>query len=199
MDLTPFASVDPTALRWLRTGDSPMEFELSAGDQRVARLAWNRPSGTLATLTTSGGTTTMKRVGFLHPRVTARAGNPPRDTARAGNPPRDTARVSVHLNYHRIEFPGGASFRFHRAGLLLPAWQVTTDAGEELLHLEPVRDGRKLVGGAVVASAAGAHRPELSLLIGLAWYVIVLSWFEDEALVPLEGPDAPAGSAPRAA
>jgi hypothetical protein len=54
-----------------------------------------------------------------------------------------------------------------------------------------VRDGRKLVGGAVVTAADGARLPELPLLIGLAWYVIVLSWFEDEALVPFEGPDAP--------
>ncbi len=184
MDLVPIASVDASALRWLRTADAPLAFELSAGDRPIARLVWSRASGSLATFTTADRATTLKRVGFLHPFVTARA------AGAAG----DLARVSVHLNYHRIEVVGGSTFRFHRAGLLLPAWQVSTDAGRELLHIEPVRDARKLVGGAVVTSASGLGLPDLTLLLGLAWYVIVLAWFEDEALVPLEGPDLPASA-----
>jgi hypothetical protein len=182
MDLAPFASVDASALRWLRTSKSPVAFELSAGDRPVGRLVWARAAGSLASWTTTDATTSLKRVGFFHPRV----------TARIGNDPRDVAHVSVHLNYHRIELAGGLRYRFHRAGLLVPAWQVTSEGGTEFLHVEPVREGRELAGGAVVASAVAAKRSELPLLLGLSWYVIVLSWFEDEALVPFEGPDAPA-------
>jgi hypothetical protein len=181
MDPAPFASVDASALRWLRTSASPPVFELSAGDTLVGRLSWARDSGSLATWTTADGASTLKRVGFFHPRV----------TARRGGDPRDIAHVSVHLNYHRIDLTGGVRYRFHRAGLLVPAWQVTTDGGTELLHVEPVREGRELAGGAVVASDRAIQRAELPLLLALSWYVIVLSWFEDEALVPLEGPDAP--------
>lgn len=176
------ASVDASALRWLRTSKTPVAFELSAGDTPIGRLTWARDAGSLATWTTSDGSTTLKRVGFFHPRV----------TARRANDPRDIARVSVHLNYHRIELTGGPGYRFHRAGLLVPAWQVTTESGVEVLHVEPVREGRDLAGGAVVAPEAASKRPELALLLALSWYVIVLSWFEDEALVPFEGPDAPA-------
>jgi hypothetical protein len=182
MELAAFASVDATALRWLRTSESPTAFELAAGDTPIGRLTWARDSGSLATWTTSQGSTTLKRVGFFHPRV----------TARLANNARDIARVSVHLNYHRIELTGGPSYRFHRAGLLVPAWQVTTENGVEYLHIEPVREGRDLAGGAVVAPVEASKRSELPLLLALSWYVIVLSWFEDEALVPFEGPDSPA-------
>jgi hypothetical protein len=182
MELAAFASVDATALRWLRTSGSPSAFELSAGDTPVGRLTWARDSSSLATWTASDGSTTLKRVGFFHPRVTAR---------RPGSP-RDIARVAVHLNYHRIELTGGPAYRFHRAGLLVPAWQVTTETGVEILHIEPVREGRDLAGGAVVTPVEASQRSELPLLLALSWYVIVLSWFEDEALVPFEGPDATA-------
>ncbi len=179
MELVPISSVDASAMRWLRTAESPIAFELSSGDRPVARLTWSRPSGSLATLATAGGASTLKRVGYLHPIL----------TARAVGETTDRARVSLHLNYHRIELRGGATYRFHRAGILLPAWKVSTESGTELVHVEPVREGRKLAGGAVIVAPAGIGNPELPLLLGLAWYVIVLAWFEDEALVPLEGDD----------
>jgi hypothetical protein len=185
MAYVPFASIDPAALRWLRTSTGPLGFELSSSDRSLGRLAWARPSGTLATWTTAAGSTSLKRVGFLHPRL----------TARVGTDPRDVAQVSVHLNYHRIELGTGTRYRFHRAGLLVPAWKLLTDSGEELLHVEPIRDGRALAGGAVIASPAAVHLEDLPLLVALAWYVIVLSWFEDEALVPFEGPDVPPAAA----
>jgi hypothetical protein len=72
---------------------------------------------------------------------------------------------------------------------------VATPAGQELLHLEPVREGRHLSAGAVVVAPEGAELPDLLLLTAISWYFIVLAWFEDEAietLAPFEGPDAPA-------
>jgi hypothetical protein len=89
---------------------------------------------------------------------------------------------------------GGRSYRFHRVGFLVPAWQVTSRDGKEVLHVEPVREGRHLRGGAVVVAPEATDLPELLLLSVLSWYFIVLAWFEDEAvetLAPFEGPDAP--------
>ncbi len=181
MGLVPVDSVDATSLRWLRRNESPLEFDLLAGDQPVAVLSWKARTGTLATAETAGGSWTLKRVGFLNPQITLRA--------ESGSA--NLARLSVHWNYHQIEVTGGPSYRFHRAGVLIPAWQVTDASGREVLHVEPVREGRKLVGGAVIAPATSPPRPEFPLLVVLSWYFIVLAWFEDEALVPLEGPDAP--------
>ncbi len=181
MEPAAFASLDATALRWLRTQEAPIAFQLLSGDTLAADLTWKSHGGTLAVARTASATWTLKRVGFLNPRA----------SLRLEGATSDLARVSIHLNYHRIDIVGAPSYRFHRAGVLLPAWQVTSDSGEQILHIEPVRDGRKLIGGAVVTSARGAKLPELPLLLVLSWYTIVLAWFEDEAFVPLEGEGVP--------
>jgi hypothetical protein len=177
MALVPMAAVDRSALSWRRTNDSPMEFTLSSGDQAVARLRWAQAGGSLASVELADGSWTLKRGGFLNPHITAR---------RAGGG-ETLARLTVHLNHHAVELPGGPTYRFHRAGMLVPAWKVSRNDGTELLHVEPVREGRKLEGGAVIASTEAAQLPELLLLAVITWHFIVLSWFEDEALVPLEG------------
>ena len=149
----------------------------------MATLEWALGNRSLATLRSASEEWTLKRGGFLNPHVTVRA----KETLQA--------RLSVHLNYHQIDVAGGRTYRFHRAGVLVPAWQVTARAGQEVLHVEPVREGRHLSAGAVVVSPDAADLPDLLLLTALSWYFIVLAWFEDEAvetLAPFEGPDAPA-------
>jgi hypothetical protein len=182
MVLAPFSSVDRSTLRWLRSADSPVEFTLSAGEVPVARLHWQESVGSLARAETASGEWSLKRGGFLNPHITVRA-------ASGGE---TLARLTVHLSYHAIELASGTTYRFHRAGVLVPAWKITTDAGREVLHIEPVREGRKLVAGAVLASPTAVDLSELLLLVVMGWYFIVLAWFEDEALVPLEGADTPA-------
>jgi hypothetical protein len=184
--LTPFASVDRSALRWLRTNERPMRFVLKAGDASIVELNWSASAGSLATADSAATSWSLKRGGFLSPHVSVRV---------AGNPA-TIARVSAHLNHHQIDLAGGASYRLHRAGFLVPAWTVSRSNGEELLHIEPVREGRKLEGGAALASPAGVASPDLLLLAVASWYFIVLAWFEDEAIVPLEGRDEPSGPAP---
>jgi hypothetical protein len=186
MALVAIASVDATSLRWLRGADDPLEFALLAGDAGLLTLTWSPRSGSLATARTASATWTLKRAGFLNPRV----------SVRAEGAARDLARLTVHLNYHRLELAGGRAYRLHRAGVLVPAWKVTDDAGHEFLHLEPVRDGRKLVGGAVISPAEATRLAEFPLLLAVSWYFIVLAWFEDEALVPLEGSDTPPAEVP---
>ena len=181
MTLVPFTAVDRSALRWLRTGEEPIEFTLSAEDRPLAVIHWEKRSGSLAGVDTADSNWTVKRAGFLNPHIVLR---------RAGSAD-EVARMTVHWNYHRIEIAGGTAYRFHRAGVLVPAWQVTTEAGVELVHLEPAREGRKLEGGAVLVSPAGANLADLPALLALAWYFVVLVWFEDEALLPLEGPPDP--------
>jgi len=189
VELTPFGSVDATSLRWLRRGERPLAFDLLAGDSPLGSLQWNEPGGTRAKATTSAASWTLKRIGFLNPRV----------TARVEGSDANAAQLTVHLNYHRIELAGGAAYRFHRAGVLVPAWKVYRDAGEEILHVEPVREGRTLAGGAVISPSSAAQLPEFPLLVVLSWYFIALAWFEDEAIASLEAPDSgpsPATAAP---
>ena len=177
MAFVPFASVDRGALRWQRTVDTPMEFTLSSGEKLVARLRWAHSGGSLATVELAGATWSVERGGFLNPHL----------IAREGEHGPILGRLTAHMSHHTIELPTGVAYRFHRAGILVPAWTVSRADGQEVLHLEPVREGRKLEAGAVIPAADATSLPELLLLTVLAWHFIVLAWFEDEALVPLEG------------
>ncbi len=188
VSFVPLSTVDPGALRWLRTSDKPMAFTLYSTDSAVAELRWAGADGSLANSEAADVAWTLKRGGFLNPHITAR---------RRGSDV-NAARLTAHLSAHRIELRNGRVYRFHRAGMLVPAWVVSTEAGDVVLHIEPVREGRKLVGGAVVGSAGSAREPDLLLLVVLSWYFIALAWFEDEALVPFEGADAPPVKSPGA-
>ena len=42
----------------------------------------------------------------------------------------------------------------------------------------------------MIAAPTALNLPELLLLGVIGWYFIVLAWFEDEALVSLEGPES---------
>ena len=182
MALQPLSAVDRSDFRWLRTRERPAAFSLLSGDAPVATLEWAADDRSIATLRSASEEWTLKRGGFLNPHVTVRD----RETVRA--------RLSVHLNHHQIDVAGGRSYRFHRAGLLVPAWVVTSGSAQELLHVEPAREGRHLAAGAVVVAPEATGLADLLLLMVLSWYFIVLAWFEDEAieaLAPLEGPDAP--------
>ena len=187
MTLTPFSSVDRSTLRWLRTAESPAEFTLLSADAPVARLRWRKHGGSLAAVECSDGVWTLKRGGFLNPHVTVRTEGS--EAIRA--------RLTAHLNHHEIAIDSGRTYRFRRAGLLVPAWKVTDPEGTEVLHIEPVREGRKLEGGAVLAAPRALDLPELLILVVLSWNIIVLASFEDEALTALEGPDRPGAPAPR--
>jgi hypothetical protein len=178
MEFAAVSSVDATTLRWLRRGDRPLAFDLSSAERPLASLDWNADLGTLATARSKAGTWTLKRIGFLNPRV----------TVRAEGSDENLAQLTVHLNYHRIDVTGGGTFRFHRAGVLVPAWKVYRETGEEVLHVEPVREGRKLAAGAAIAPPAATSLPEFAVLVVLSWYFVSLAWFEDEALTPLEAP-----------
>ena len=156
-----------------------MEFTLSSAESAVATLRWRQRGGSLAAAETSDGVWTLKRGGFLNPHVTVRTEGS--ETVRA--------TLTAHLNHHEITLENGRVYRFRRAGMLVPAWKVTTSQGTEVLHIEPVREGRKLEAGAVLAGPTALDLPELLLLVVLTWYFILLAWFEDEALMPFEGPD----------
>ena len=181
MALVPFDSVDATSLRWLRRGERPLQFDLLAGERLVATLEWKAHGGTLATARTAQGSWTLKRVGFLSPEI----------TVRSEGSTENVARLTAHLQYHRIELTDRLTYRFHRAGVLVPAWQVSEESGREILHIEPVRDGRTLVGGAVLAPEFAPALVGFRLLLLLSWYFIALAWFEDEAVAALEGTTAP--------
>jgi hypothetical protein len=173
--LVPLASVDPSALEWIRVAESPPSFSLRAGDRELAVLTWSRPEGSLATATTAEGKWTMKRAGFLQPAILVRA--------EGSTGP--IARLSAHLARHEIKVGADPPYRLRHTSHLVPSWRLTDATGREVLHIEPVPEKRALEAGAVLVAPAPARAPTL-LLVVLTWYFVVLSWFEDEALEAVE-------------
>jgi hypothetical protein len=181
--LVSFSTVDRSALRWLRTGGRTPEYTLLAGESAVAVVRWERPRGARAAAELADRKFVLEREGLFVSHLTIR----PDDEA----PP--VARLTNHLGYHEISLGGDGVYRLRRAGLLVPAWTVTDSGGAERLHIEPVAEGGRLGGGAVLTTGA-VPPPELLVLTILAWYLIVLLWREDEAieaLGSLESRDAP--------
>ncbi len=179
MEPAPFAKVDATTLRWLPSAGPPPVWELRSGATLVVAIGWAASGGSLASARTASGTWSLKRVGFLAPRITAR-------TAGAEA---NVAVLSAHVAYHAIDLADGSSFRLRRAGVALPAWVLTAGAGVEVAHIEPVGEGRTLAGGAVVVPPEATRRPELGLLLAISWYFVVTAWAEEyarERLVALE-------------
>jgi hypothetical protein len=192
--LVPLGSVDVSSLRWLRTLNSPAGFTLYSGDRPVAEVTWASANGSRALATTAEGRWTLKRAGFLLPHLTLRVEGAPNDAARItlhADIRADLARTEVTAgrigdNYHRVDFVAGPQFRFSRTGVQTPAWRVRTDAGVEVAHIEPLREGRTLTSAAVIVTPEGSGHPELLAVLVFTWYFIVLAWFEDEILAPLE-------------
>jgi len=171
MALVSFATVDRSTLRWLRSGSTPPEYTLSAGDQPVATLRWP-PSGTTPIeVETADGTWRLERAGFLAPRLTARAV--------------PQGAVLAHAEHHVIHLANGATFRIARAGLLVPAWKVRGVDQAEVAHVEPVAEGKSLAAGAVLVPPKATELDGLLVLLVLVWYFISLMWFEDEAVETL--------------
>jgi len=168
-DLAPFASVDATELRWVRT-EGHHEFELKAGDTAVARLHWRSASGSFATATTARGALTIKRAGFLNPKILVR---------EAGTE-RTVGILHVHWSVSSLELKGGRTYRWMRKSFWVPTWEFDDANGQNLLRIEPAREGSHLVGGLLTLAPAALANPDLEMLLLLGWYFVVLAFFEDE-------------------
>ncbi len=162
---------DMDGLRWTRTGE-PHSYQLKSGTDPVASLHWEGAVESHAAAEAEGAHWTLKRSGFLATVVTVR------DTATG----EELASLHVHLGSSLLQVVGGATYRWTRTGFWVPAWEFQDTGGQELVDIEPVREGARLDGGLVGVSPAGRTDPNLLLLLVLGWYFIVQAWVEDEAV-----------------
>ncbi|MCI4361453.1 MAG: hypothetical protein L3J91_07080 [Thermoplasmata archaeon] len=169
--IQPFTAADPTAMRWIRPEAERHAYELRAGDALLARVVWAHSVGSLAHVSLAGAELSLKRGGFLQPHVTLR------DASGA-----DLGRLAMHFQHGTMTLSGGRGFLFRRAGIFVPAWQISDAQQRPLVHIEPVADRARLQGGIVQVDPGFAQDPALATLVVMGWYFIVLAWFEDETL-----------------
>ncbi len=165
-------AVDEAAVRWsLLPGERA--YELRAGDSLLGALRWATRFGSLAEADLGERHISMKRSGFLAPQVAVR------DRATG----KEIGRLHAHGGHSRVEIVGGGTYELRRAGLLVPAWKLSTVDRSPVLNLEAVEERGRLQGGLVVVEAPFRSTPELTLLLAVTWYFIVLAWFEEVAVL----------------
>jgi len=159
-------------LKWVQTGR--LESRLLAPDnEQVARLIWKNSWGSLATGESADGIWTMKRKGFLHPKITIRSSIS------------DVGIVTMSLGGSGIlelaEVPG---YRFDRTKQGIA---VLDSSGSEILIVRPVVAARSRLEGVIQIEerTRGLPRGLLSLLAILSWYIVVLisSYDNDAAFI----------------
>jgi hypothetical protein len=159
--LREFADVSP---KWVQPDVIHRRYELRASDAVLATLHWENPWGSLATGVTSEGRWTLKRAGFLRPRVTVRV---------AGSDA-DAAIVTLHWGgTGDVRLADGHEFRWTHISFWHSEWAFTSTSGEPLLVFKP-NFALMRMEAEIEIRGQSLSLPELSLLALLGWYLMIL-------------------------
>jgi len=157
-------------LAWEPAG--PRAFELRSGRETLATLRWNKPTGSLATGEAAEGRWTFKRVGFFRTRITIRT---------AGSE-FDVAEMAAADRRKQLVFADGRSCRWGRVarGSRESAFFDSVDRPLVRFSARRAHPGPRIT---VAIEPAGAETKELSLLVLLGAYRLVLEMEDEEAAV----------------
>jgi hypothetical protein len=154
--MRPITAVAGQELLWVQPVADQRAYELRAGEEVVATLGWQRRS--LAVAEAAGHLWTFKRQGLWHPRVTVRA-----------------AGTDVDVAVFHPSWMGGGTLELAPGRRLVLRWQTEwvwqDEVGATLVHFTE---------GPVEITPSAASLSDLSLLVLLGWYLLVL-FAEDAA------------------
>lgn len=157
-------------LYWVQPKTFDRWFELRAGDELAATLGWKTSCGTLAAAESGDGRWTFKRVGFLNPRVTVREAGSQIDLAIFW--PR-------WLGDGTLEFANGRIFRWQSTNFWGTNWMFAASDGTPLVTFKEGSREAKLsdlfkTQAFVEIQPQARDLPELSLLVMIGWYLMIL-------------------------
>lgn len=156
-------------LNWIQSGPSKREFELRGETGVFGNLKWKKHFGSLATAVTNDGEWTLKRAGFLHPRVSARTAGSNRDIAIFK--PGWTGTGTV-------EFETGLKLSWVNKSFLYSGWAFMNPNGVDILRFQTKPRLLKINVQVIVLS----DLPELPLLVCLGMYLLILIHEESTAV-----------------
>jgi hypothetical protein len=156
------AEVAGQELVWVQPARLKQSFELRATDEAVATLQFQRAS--LANGEAAQQQWTFKREGFWHPQVTIRVAGS--DTNMAVFKPAWTGGGTLELSQGRL-------LRFGAANFWHSQWDWSDPAGNPLVHFKSHAGVLKTEGEVGIETAA-VGLAELSLLVVLGWYLLIL-------------------------
>jgi len=163
------------ALCWTQV--TPRVYELRADLQRFARLEWVTPVGSLATGTAADGRWTIKRMGFLRPRITVRL---------ADQEPNLAVWSAIARGESRLVFRDGRSFLWRATHRRHGERGFFDGRGVRVVSFRPLTK-KVRCQGLVEVGVGQQQRAELSLLAILGWYLLVLEHEDNEAAAAAGG------------
>jgi len=169
-------------LEWKQVSSHPRAFELTSDAGVCGSLRWEPGRGSLAVARTAAGLWSIKRIGFLRPRITVRPLHG--QTEIAVYAPGLTGGVLHHAD--------GRHFPFARKGLWAPYWAFRRHDGPPFMRFRAAGDSETL-GAAVEIEKLTVSQDAVPLLLVTGWYLIVLA-HDDEELAMLTTVITAAGS-----
>lgn len=167
-------------LEWRQPSRLHHSYELWAGAELVASLRWSKVVGSLALGEAAEGAWTLKRTGFLNPRVTLRVHGAEANLA-VFSPGWRGAGVLEYVDDHKYQWAGVTFWGSE--------WVFTSPFGAELVHVRPetpplreAGEGRALVVAYTRFEPAAATDPHLPQLVLLGWYLLVLMAEDDKVM-----------------
>lgn len=178
------AIVNTTAssMEWKEPVATEPRYELWAGEDLLATLAFGTLTRGLATVETAEGRWTLQQAGFLRPSILIREEESDLDLA---------VFHPGFLGWGRLRFTNGVTFHWRHAAFGVAAWVFRGDSGEVLisLKLEPDLEkgpGPHRIQAVVEVTPAGHFSPRVPLLAALGWYLILLHREEQVPDPPIE-------------
>lgn len=151
---------------------APRRFELRSGREVLATLHWHNPGGSLATAEAAEGRWTFKRVGFFRTRITVRV---------AGSD-HDVAEMTAADRRKQLVFDDGRSCRWGRVARGSRESAFFDSANRPLVRFSG-RRGHPGPRITVAIEPAGVQSPDLSLLVLIGAYRLVLEHEDETAAV----------------
>jgi len=173
----PLNSSEP--IEWVQPKTFQNRYELRSGDNLVATLEFPKAFGSLANATAADGRWTFKRVGFFSTRITIRIEG--QEDELAIYHPKWTGSEG------RLQFTSGVEYIWKVANFWATqfVWQI---GDQPIIQYRPgldesnVSDWFKTQARVeILPEAAGIK--ELSLLVLLGWYLMILKQQDDSAAI----------------
>jgi len=155
-------STKSKVFEWAKSGKTST---LTAEGKVYARVTWAKSWGSLATGESADGEWTLKRVGFLRPRVTVR---------KKGS---QTDLVVISMDWTgggAVSFSDASSFSFKRVGFWRPELVLTDPIGSRVFSMSQSSGFGKQRATLKLESEAARSSWRTPLLAIVGWYLAIL-------------------------
>jgi len=174
-----FSHLKEMKMEWVQPKALERYFELRAGEDHLATLAFRSAFGSLANADTADGSWTFKRVGFFNPRITVRSAGSEVDLA---------VYQPKFWGDGVLKFQDGPSYSWNPANFWATEWAFKDKSGNSILVLKSGIEKSKLsdafkTQATVEIQPVLTPRQWLPLLASLGMYLLLLRQEETAAAV----------------